>query len=317
MDQISADDLLIFDLGYSIADMLKITDDKEAFFISRFNYSGIGLYIKKGEEYERIGISEILKKLNGNETIFEFECYTGNKEKKIKIRFFAVRVPEEVANKKRRKMCQNAKKKGRTPKKESLRLCEWNFMMTNIPAEKTEDVRTILAFYPIRWSVELFFKQFKSVLNIHKTEVRNNEDRLRCEVLGKAIVVMFISYCYSNARSEAWRILGEEVSIDKTVKYFRRNIAGLTVLLSDSADKAAKHVRKMIAKITDTCRKERQKSRKNSLDALIDGAVLENYKYVKVNLSELGQPGKGMPLSFRLFNLINVNLFFEIIPLAG
>ncbi|QTA88891.1 transposase [Desulfonema magnum] len=36
------------------------------------------------------------------------------------------------------------------------------------------DVRTILAFYPIRWSVELFFKQFKSVLNIHKTEVKNN-----------------------------------------------------------------------------------------------------------------------------------------------
>ncbi|QTA88889.1 hypothetical protein [Desulfonema magnum] len=130
-------------------------------------------------------------------------------------------------------------------------------------------------------------------------------------------MVMFISYCYSNARSEAWRLLGEEISIDKTVKYFRRNIAGLKVLLSDSADKAAKEVRKMIIKTVRSCRKERQKSRKNSSDILTDGSFPEHYKYVKINLSEPGCPARSFSLSFRFFNLININLFFEIIPLAA
>ena len=121
--------------------------------------------------------------------------------------------------------------------------------MTNIPVEKGIDIRTILAFYPIRWSVELFFKQLKSILKIHKTEVKSNKNRLKCEVLGKCIVAMFISYCYSKARSDAWRILGKEISFDKTVKYFKRNIAGLVELISVSVSKTVQHVKKMIIKI--------------------------------------------------------------------
>ncbi len=59
------------------------------------------------------------------------------------------------------------------------------------------------------------------------------------------------------------RILGEEISADRTVRYFRRDMAGLTAPLSDSAGRAAEHIRKMKAEITDTCRKKRRKSGKD------------------------------------------------------
>lgn len=282
-DRVHPNDLFIFDLGYSIAYTLKIIDEKNAYFVSRFNYAGIKLYTKEAEIYNKFDILEILKVLNSDETIFEFECYAGNKDEKIKVRLFAIKAPEEVANSRRRKLNQNAKKKGRIPKKESLELCSWSFYMTNIPVEKGIDIRTILAFYPIRWSIELFFKQLKSILNIHKTEVKNNEYRLRCEVLGKCIVAMFICYCYSKARSHAWHILGKEISFDKTVKYFKRNIAGLVQLISISVNKIIKYVKKMIIKIINTCQKGRQKSRKNSLDVLIEGSIYENHKYIKIS----------------------------------
>jgi hypothetical protein len=283
-DHVHPNDLFIFDLGYSIAYTLKIIDEKNAYFVSRFNYAAINLYLKEGELYNKFNILEALKKLNSDETIFEFECYAGNKDEKIKVRLFAIKSPEEVANSRRRKLNQNAKKKGRTPKKESLQLCGWSFYMTNIPVEKGIDIRTILAFYPIRWSVELFFKQLKSILNIHKTEVKNNEYRLRCEVLGKCIVAMFICYCYSKARFHAWYILRKEISFDKTVKYFKRNIAGLVQQLeSISINKIIKYVKKMIIKIIDTCQKGRQKSRKNSLDVLLEGSIYENHKHVRIS----------------------------------
>lgn len=282
-DHIHIDDLFIFDLGYSIADTLKMIDEKNAYFVCRFNYAGINLYIKNEETYDKFNILDALKKLNSNKTIYEFEYYVGNKDKKIKIRLFVIKAPQEVADKRRRRLYQNAKKRGSCPKKESLELCDWTFYMTNIPVEKGINIRTILAFYPIRWSVELFFKQLKSILNIHKTEVKNNEYRLKCEVLGKCIVAMFISYCYSKARSCAWRRLGKEISFDKTVKYFKRNIAGLVELVSISGSKAIKHVKKMIIQIIITCQKNRQKSRKNSLDMLIEGSIYENYKHLKIN----------------------------------
>lgn len=282
-DHIQFNDLFIFDLGYSIAHTLEMIDEKRAYFISRYNHAGINLYTKEGEIYNKFKILEALKKLNGNKTIYEFECYVGNKDKKVKIRLFAIKAPEEVANGRRRRLNQNAKKKGSCPKKESLELCDWGFYMTNIPIEKGIDIRTILAFYPIRWSVELFFKQLKSTLKIHKTEVINNENRLKCEILGKCIVAMFISYCYSKARSEAWRVLHTEISFDKSVKYFKRNIAGLVELISVSVSKTIKHVKKMIIKIITTCQKHRQKSRKNSLDVLIDKSIFKNYKHVMIS----------------------------------
>ena len=94
---------------------------------------------------------------------------------------------------------------------------------------------------------------------------------------------MFISYCYSKARSYAWRMMGKEISIDKTVKYFKRNVAALVTIISVSINKTVKHIEKMISKIINTCQKARQKSRKNSLDVLIERSIYENHKYVKIS----------------------------------
>jgi hypothetical protein len=283
----NGNDLFIFDLGYSIAYTINMIDEKDGYFISRVNFSAINLYLKQGKEYIKFKILEPLKKFDknskNNKKIFEFECYAGNKDRKTKIRLFVIKAPEEIANKRRRNLNKNAKKKGRTPKKESLELCAWSFYMTNIPVEKGIDIRTILAFYPIRWSIEIFFKQLKSILNIHKTEVKKNEYRLTCEVLGKCIVAMFITYCYSIARSYAWRLFGKEISFDKTVKYFKRNIANLVAILSKAVKYIIKYIKKEIIKIINTCKKERQKSRQNSLDVLIDRSIYESYKHVMIS----------------------------------
>ena len=204
------------------------------------------------------------------------------------MRFFAIRIPEEIANEKRRKARANSKKKGKSPSKITLKLCNWLFLMTNIPQEKEIDAREILALYPIRWSIELFFKQIKSVFEIHKTEVKTNEYRLKCEILGKCIVAMFMTYCYSIARSVKWQLSSQEISIEKTAKYFKRNVAYLFEILLISAHKAHDFVEKMIRNIINTCQKERQKNRNNSLDVLVEQSIYGEFEYQCVETDVAG-----------------------------
>lgn len=141
-------------------------------------------------------------------------------------------------------------------------------------------------FYKVRWTIELYFKQLKSILNIHESEVKKNEFRLQCEVIGKCIVAMFVSFCYSITRSTLWNNNNIEISIEKLVKYLKRNIPSFVCLLIETTfKKAINFLKSQIIKIINTCRKDRQKSRKNLLDRLIDSDIFIKYIQVKVDVN--------------------------------
>lgn len=284
---ITGNDLSIFDLGFSTVDTLKNIDAKQAFFICRLNTHAMNLYIKKDGLFHKLDILKMLKNTDTNSSIIEVPCYAGIQNKEIKIRLFVVRVPEQTANARRRLLHQNAQKKGYSPKEESLQLCAWNLFITNVPAEKITNARTILAFYPIRWTIELFFKQLKSLLHIHKTGLKNNPYRLRCEILGKSIVAMFISYCYSIARTEIWRHWAIEISLEKIVKFFKRHMSALAGGFFYSIHRAVTYIQLMLVRACYTCLKNRQKTRKNSLDVLIDKSIYKNLKLMKITRTML------------------------------
>ena len=159
--------------------------------------------------------------------------------------------------------------------------------MTNIPAEKNIDIKELLALYPIRWAIELYFKQLKSILQIHKTEVKNNPNRLKCEIMGKAIVALFICFCYSTTRSHTWKVFHEEISFEKTVKCFKRQVSIFVERLSRSVHKAVDFLQEIITKVCNTCRKYRQKSRQNSLDVVLERSIFKNQGHIKINMSKL------------------------------
>lgn len=245
------------------------------------------MYVKEGNQFHKADILNHIKKFSSNKHITEFEYYVGTADEKIKIRLFVIQTPEEIANKRRRILRKTASKKGFSPSKRALELCNWSFFMTNIPAEKNIDIKELLALYPIRWSIELYFKQLKSILQIHKTEVKSNPHRLRCEIMGKAIVALFICFCYSTTRSYSWKVFHEEISFEKTVKCFKRHVGVLIERLLCSVHKAIDFLQEIITKICNTCRKYRQKSRKNSLDVVLERSIFKNHGHIKINMSKL------------------------------
>lgn len=288
-DYVEKDDLMLIDMGYSIMAGIKAIEEKEGYFISRLNYHAVNLYTERAGEFLIVDILDITRRFGREDKVIEVECYGGNSKDKIKMRAIGVKLPEKEANEKRRKIRLNAKKKGKSPTKKTLELSSWSFFITNIPEEKGLSVKDIIRFYPVRWNIELFFKQMKSILNIHRTEVRENAYRLRCEVLGKCILAMIISYCYGLARSYTWNKMRMEISFEKTVKLFKRTGSSLVVmLLVGSRRKIREFIKHMLILIVHTCKKNRQRSRKNTLDVLIEKVEHKNFKQVmRISQQEL------------------------------
>ncbi|MCD4655596.1 IS4 family transposase, partial [bacterium] len=100
-------DLILFDLGYFCMKTFNQIIQRKAYFLSRFIYN-TALY--DPVTLERIDLIDSLRK-SGN--IFETNLLMGgNKKSRISCRLIAIRVSEEVANKRRRDLKKRGKRGG-------------------------------------------------------------------------------------------------------------------------------------------------------------------------------------------------------------
>jgi hypothetical protein len=286
-DLLKEDDLILFDLGFAIPEALSKIEAKGAFFICRFNDATINIYKDGDLSCAPIDILKQLDALKDPKAVYEIPCFVGNQNQRTKVRFLAVRAPEEVANRRRQKLRAQSRKKGWVPRERSLKLCDWTLMITNIPVEKGVSFQEIFALYAIRWTIEIFFKQLKSVLNVHKTYVKSNPHRLKAEILARSLIALFITYCFSLARSDLWRQAKREISFEKTVKYFKRHAAILMDNFLRSIRNAVIYLQLMIFQIISSCEKYRQPTRKNSLDKLIKQTFYGKFRYIKFTRPKL------------------------------
>jgi hypothetical protein len=76
-------------------------------------------------------------------------------------RLIALRVPQEVAARRRQKAYQKAQKNGLRPSAEHLEWCNWTLFVTNCP-ESVLTWQQVVVLYRSRWQIELLFKLWKS-----------------------------------------------------------------------------------------------------------------------------------------------------------
>jgi hypothetical protein len=98
-------------------------------------------------------------------------------------RLLAVRVPQEVADRRRAKLRAAAQREGTAPNARALALADWTLLVTNAPADRLS-VREALVLGRVRWQVELLFRLWKSGGRID--EWRSAKPwRALCEVYAK------------------------------------------------------------------------------------------------------------------------------------
>ena len=173
-----AGSLRLADLGYfSLAEFERLTQ-AGVFWITKFK-AGCSLFDEQQEPF-------CLQKRLASETsdTVNLSCFIGA-SKRLPAHLVALRISEEEANKRRRYIRRDAKRRQTNPSKQRLKLAGWNIYITNMDTDQFTPEQ-IAALVRIRWQVELMFKSFKSIGKVH-TSRSKKPYRVLCEVYAKLI----------------------------------------------------------------------------------------------------------------------------------
>jgi hypothetical protein len=113
---------------------------------------------------------------------------------RLQCRLIAIRVPPEVAAERRKRVRESAKARKKSQlKPETLALCDWTILITNLPAEHfTPD--DVLCLQRLRWQIELLFKLWKTDLSLDEWRSQQPHQILS-EVYAKLLLALIQHWC--------------------------------------------------------------------------------------------------------------------------
>lgn len=255
-------DLLLVDQGYFKLKTLFEIGAKGAFFLTRFL---VRTALKDALTQAPIDLAKHLRRWQGNACELAV-LMGGERLPQVACRLIALRVSEQVAKERRRRLKKEAGKKGRAVSRQHLRMCSWTVLITNVP-QAWLPLEMVRALYSVRWQIELLFKQLKSILRVHHSDT-GKENRLRCELYGKLIGAVLIHRIHAAETNRLWNTQRRQVSMEKLYKRFQERAFTLFRILLFSVLEAVAYLRGQIARFLPACLKDRQRSRMTTLDIL-------------------------------------------------
>lgn len=174
--------LYLMDLGYFKLASFKKIKEGGAFFVSRL-LTGTKLFTLEGE------VINLIELLAGSGNISSHHVLIGAKDK-INVRLVAYRLPNTLAEQRRRKLNEDHRRRGTRPSKESLALQDWSVYITNTTDTQIRQA-DIHHVYSMRWQIELVFKLSKSLLQIDAVR-STKSSRVVVEIYGKFICMMLL-----------------------------------------------------------------------------------------------------------------------------
>lgn len=112
----------------------------------------------------------------------------------LRVRLLIQRVPQEVADQRRRRLRKAARDKGQTPSAAALALCDWTVLLTNV-AEAMLSLEEALILSKVRWQIELIFKLWKSHGRVDEWRTKKAA-RVLCEVYAKLLAMLLQQWCF-------------------------------------------------------------------------------------------------------------------------
>ncbi len=150
-----AGSLSLFDLGYFALERFAKIAQAGAFWISRLQH-GTLVFDAAGHP---LTLLQYLRQQTGPGPI-DVSVLLGVTHR-LPCRLIALRVPQEVADRRRQKVHEKAQKHGRTPSRDYLQWQDWTIFVTNCQAEMLS-WQAVVVLYRARWQIELLFKLWKS-----------------------------------------------------------------------------------------------------------------------------------------------------------
>jgi hypothetical protein len=174
--------LRLADLGFYDLDVLAALSAQEVYWLSKVEPTTL---ISDTPQHS----SPLLAFVQGLGALAQWEgqVWVG-KGRRVQARLLIQRVPQEVADQRRRRLRKEARAKGRSPSAAALALADWTILLTNIPPELLT-LKEALVVVKVRWQIELLFKLWKS--HGHLASWRTEKPaRILCEVYAKLLAMV-------------------------------------------------------------------------------------------------------------------------------
>ncbi len=254
--------LTLRDLGYFCLERFRSIGAQGAYWISRWQH-GTAVFDAEGRRWEMLAF---LRRQPAGMPV-DVSIAVGAAER-LGCRLIALRVPPEVANRRRQAAYEKAQKHGRVPTQEHLDLCDWTIFLTNCLAALLT-WKEVVVLYRTRWQIELLFKLWKS--HNHLAESRAHWTSMERLALFWAKLIgvvlqhwLLLTANAADPRRSHW----------KAARVIRNWMESLTRAL-DNIDELIRTLRDMATTIASVAQKKRRKKRPSLFQLLLDPELLE------------------------------------------
>jgi len=208
--ELPAGALHIGDLGYFSLEKLARDNEKGVFWITRWKFKTTIW----NEPEQLLDLVEFLFAQTHHQ--LDLPVQVGGKQQ-LSCRLLASRVPQEIADQRRKRIKDSYRKKGRQPSEKLLRLAEWTILLTNVPSSLLS-LHEALRLLKVRWQIEILFKLWKEYLSIDEWNSQNPW-RILTEIYAKLLIALLFHW---TALFDFWNY--PDRSLFKAVKIFQKYI---------------------------------------------------------------------------------------------
>jgi len=181
LDTLAPGALYLADLGYFSLERLRQIDQQDAFFLLRLK-AQTAVFDANGRRWD--DVTALLAK-EGD--VIDLPVTLGVTQR-LPVRLLAVRVPQEVADQRRRKLRAAAREKGQAVSERRLALAGWTILITNASPEELSVAEAVVVARA-RWQIELLFKLWKSHGRIDESRSAKPW-RVLCDVYAKLLAMV-------------------------------------------------------------------------------------------------------------------------------
>jgi hypothetical protein len=251
--------LYLADLGFfGLKRLQQLSQGAQAgkrFFVSRL-HARAGIYTHSGH---RIELRGILPRQEGEAR--EMGVLLG-REVKLPVRLIMIKVSEEVAEQRRARIRDAARKQCRPPSEELLYLANWTLIVTNVEARRLS-ISEVLVLLRLRWQIERLFRLWKEDGKVDEWRSRHRW-RIFCEIYAKLCALIIQHWLIAEG---CWH--DPYRSIVKAARLVRREANRIMVALSEGGLSRTLHA--IVRQMRSGCRTQRRTERPCTAQLLLEG----------------------------------------------
>jgi Transposase DDE domain len=181
--------VVLGDRNFATAPALVATRKQGAHVVVRMTPQNLKLWTRAGVPFELVAALRAAR--DQPRLSFALQVRDAQSGEELPVWIHALHLNEQQCTRARRRAHRHARRRGRTPRAQTLFLSEWVLVLTTLSPEElgTED---ILELYRIRWQVELVIKRYKSLLAAARVRAKRGSPLALVYLVGKLLFALLV-----------------------------------------------------------------------------------------------------------------------------